>query len=166
AVAAFAWGSHRAAGPSEPAAARAPAAPALRSTSRRVRPPVDLAAASAAACWTRDSRGVRAIFSSPPWARRARAGLGSASDAAANGAAQQRQRADASIPANRDLGSRFSTLAAPQMAATLPRFIAGRLLAAAAVLAGASLACFLTFHVLRPDMFAGQGSFAHQLGDF
>ena len=52
------------------------------------------------------------------------------------------------------------------MAATLPRFIAGRLLAAAAVLAGASLACFLTFHVLRPDMFAGQGSFAHQLGDF
>src|SRR5438270_12394132 len=40
------------------------------------------------------------------------------------------------------------------------------LLAAAAVLAGASLACFLTFHVLRPDMFAGPGSFAHQPGDF
>ena len=52
------------------------------------------------------------------------------------------------------------------MAGSLITFVVRRTAAALTVLVGASLCCFLTFHVLRPDMFDGRGSFGSQLWDF
>jgi hypothetical protein len=45
-------------------------------------------------------------------------------------------------------------------------FVVRRLAVAAAVVVGVAILNFTTFHVLRPEMFAGEGSTRSQLADF